>query len=397
MAAYRIAYAALFVAALAFSQIYAGHLSSVVFITVAVLPFASLFMVIIQRFALKLYFDCKAVTVERGTQLKLQLTAQNRFFFPCSTLYVTASMPDVEEHREAKLIFSLGAFENKQLNFVYPSKFRGEYVVSINKAYIFDILKLFKFTKTFNYQKSILVVPKIYDVYSGEEYKNVTEQETEIQTNQISGGERSFVRKYKDGDEVRKIHWKLSSKQEDYMVWQSARSALQTAVVFCDVREYSDNSAENAFNSDISIEAGIAACLFGIKQGKNCVLGYYDKELGDTAFNSANSLNDIYSLSQAAALIKSYSGDPQLSYEIKKLYGQNEQYPQTVIITCDCSENMVNTAKSASEYSDVSFIIIGAPEKSVIDSLTSLRRIKFSVINPNNFSEDIFYAVKQVL
>ena len=81
MTAYRIAYAAFFAAALAFSQIYAGHLSSVTLITVLVLPFVSLFIAAIERFALKLVFDCASVTVERGTEVRVQLTVKNRFIF----------------------------------------------------------------------------------------------------------------------------------------------------------------------------------------------------------------------------------------------------------------------------------------------------------------------------
>lgn len=396
MAAYRIAYAALFVAALAFSQIYAGHLSSVVLITVFILPFASLIIAVIERFALKLYFDCNPVTVERGTEVKLQLTAINRFIFPCSSLFVTASMPDIDERKEAKLIFSLGILQQKQLNFVYPSNFRGEYQISVNKAYMYDILKLFKFTKTFNYKKSVLVVPKIYNTYGGNDYNLITEEETNIQTSDFSGGERSFVRKYNNGDDIRKIHWKLSSKQEDYMVWTEIKNRFQNAVIFCDTSEYSDDKVKNAQSIDAVLEIGLAACLYNIRQGRDCIFAYYSKEHEQTDYIPVTTIDELYRAIRVSAAIKSYKGEPSLSVEAKKLFNQSENPPGTLLITCDSSENLVRLSKEVSVYSEFSLILAGKADRATEDSIRALKRVRFASVDCNMVDQKISEVLSQI-
>lgn len=396
MAAYRIAYAALLVAALAFSQTYSGHLSSVFLITVLVLPFVSLFMAIIVRFALKLEFDCSPVIVERGTEVKLQLTVQNRFIFPCSSLFITASMPDVEDQRDAKLIFSLGLLQKKQLNFIYPSNFRGEYEIAVNKAYMFDILKLFKLRKTFALKKYVLVVPKLYNTVGSNDYSLSTNDETEIQTSDFSGGERSFVRKYNDGDDIRKIHWKLSSKQEDYMVWQEVKNRFRDAIVFCDVSEYSDDPVKNARSIDTVLEIGLAACMHNIRQGRDCVFAYYNKEYDQLHCLPVTSRGEFFLAVRTAAGIKGYKGEPKFSDEAKKLFGQNENMPQTILITSDCSEKLIQLSKDISVLSDFSVILAGKAEKNIEESIKALKRVRFASLERERLDSDISEVLSKI-
>ena len=396
MTAYRIAYAAFFAAALAFSQVYAGHLSSVTLITVLALPFFSLIIAVIERFALKLVFDCASVTVERGTEVRVQLTVKNRFVFPCSSIFITASMPDIEDKREAKLIFSLGILQTKQLNFLYPSNFRGEFEISVNNAYMYDILKIFKLKKSFNYKKSVLVVPKIYNTVGGGDCGLTTEQETVLQTSDFSGGERSFVRKYSNGDDIRKIHWKLSSKQEDYMVWTDVKNRFQNAVVFCDVSEYSDNKVENAKGIDAVLEIGLAACLYNIKQGRECIFAYYSKKYEQTRRILITSMEEFYTAAVTAASIKSYTGEPSLELEAKKLFNQNENSPATLLITCDNSENLVWLSKEISAYSEFSLILAGKAEAAVENGIQALKKVRFASADCNITQEKISEMLSQI-
>lgn len=396
MAAYRIAYAALFVSSLAFTQIYAGHLSSVVFITVLTLPLVSLLMVIIQRFALKLTFDCSEVCVERGNQLKMQLVAKNRFVFPCSTLFVTASMPDIEDRREARLIFSLGMLQKKQLNFIYPSNFRGQYEITINKAYIFDILKLFKLRKTFNFKKTVLVVPKIYSAVGSSDLTANTDEETVIQTADYMGGERSFVRKYNDTDDVRKIHWKLSSKQEDYMVWQEVKNRLIDSVIFCDLSQHFEDEVKNAGYIDAVLEVGLSACLYNIKQGRDCILAFYNKEYEQIQYIPVKSMDDFYGVIFMAVSVKSYNGEPSFFEEASLLLGETENSAQTVLITGDASPKIAESAKELSMKGSVSFIVVGSPEKQTEDCIKSLKNVKYFSAEKNDIEGKISQMMSQI-
>lgn len=396
MAVYRIAYAALFVSSLAFTQIYAGHLSSVVFITVLVLPFVSLIMVIIQRFALKLTFDCSEVCVERGNQLKMQLVAKNRFIFPCSTLFVTASMPDIADRREARLIFSLGILEKKQLNFIYPSNFRGQYEITVNKAYIFDILKLFKLRKTFNFKKNVLVVPKVYRAAGSSDISAAADEETVVQTADYTGGERSFVRKYNDTDDVRKIHWKLSSKQEDYMVWQEVKNRLIDSVVFCDLSQHFDDEVKNAGYIDAVLEVGLSACLYNLKQGRECVFAFYNKEYEQIQYFPVKTMDDFYGSVFLAASAKSYDGEPSFFDEARLLLGETELSAQPLLVTGNSSPEIAERIKDLSLNGNVSVVVVGSPEKQTENYIKSLKTVKYFSVEKNDIEGKISQIMSQI-
>ena len=396
MAACRIAYAALLVAALAFSQTYSGHLSSVFLITILVLPIVSLLMAVIVRLALKLEFDCSTVIVERGTEVKLQLTARNMFILPCSAMYITASMPDVEDQRDAKLIFSLGLLQKKQLNFIYPSNFRGEYKITIDKVYIYDILKIFKLRKTFDLKKHVLVVPKMYNTAGSSEYSLSTNDETEMQTSDFSGGERSFVRKYNDGDDIRKIHWKLSSKQEDYVVWQEVKNRFRDAIVFCDVSEYFDDPVKNAQYIDTVLEIGLAACMHNVKQDRDCVFAYYNKEYSRLHCLPVTSRGEFFLAVKTAAGIKGYKGEPKFSEEAKKLFANNENTPQTVLVTSDSSERLIQLSKDISALSDFSMILAGKTSKEIEESIKAMKNVRFASLERDRLDSDISEVLSKI-
>ena len=99
MAVYRFAYIAALAAAVVFSQAYAGHLSSVMLITFAVLPAVSFIFTFTAKIAFFFRFDISEDTVEKNNPLKVRIFIKNRFIFPSSTTYIKASMPGFSEKK----------------------------------------------------------------------------------------------------------------------------------------------------------------------------------------------------------------------------------------------------------------------------------------------------------
>ena len=226
MAAYRLGYILLLICGAVFSQVYAGHLSSVVFLSLLIMPVVSLLITLIQRFTFKLTFDSVLQKAERGDNLKFQITALNRFILPCSNVLITAIMPGTLDKRDARLIFSLCPFQKKNLYLTYGADFRGEYECTLDKVYFYDYFKIFRIGKKLNITKKILIVPKLYDTDAAEPLSVSSDEESQAQVSAAMGSERSFIRKYADGDDVRRIHWKLSSKWDELIVRERAETLV---------------------------------------------------------------------------------------------------------------------------------------------------------------------------
>lgn len=396
MAAYRFAYLSLLVVAGVFSQAYAGPLSSVIFITLLILPVVSFILALTARLAFKLSFDNSPVMIEKGDRLKLQVLVRNRFIVPCSCVYITAFMPNINGSNEARLIFSLGAAQKRLLNLTYDTEFRGEYEFSLDKAYFYDIFKVFKFKKKLGLKKKVLVTPKIHDIGGGEGHSSDTDEESNIQSFDYSGGDRSFVRKYKDGDEIKRIHWKLSSKQEDYMVWQTVKNCSPKIYIVCDLTKPAFDERYGSALTDCILEAALTLSLYNIKNDRLSVLSYYDYEKAISQRMTVSDLNQLYEASEEAARVKSYIGEYGFSEEARKPFLEGDNESVIILITHRGDNELAKLAEELSRIKSFNLIMIGKAEEQAENYIKNLKNINYVTADINDFQNEISKAVFQI-
>ncbi|WP_027623745.1 DUF58 domain-containing protein [Clostridium lundense] len=110
-------------------------------------------------------------------------------------------------------VFSLDMDANKRLNTKVRFFTRGIYNFGESKLYFKDFFSLFNFEKVIKKRNIIKVYPKIYHLdkfnFSGEDLFNTTIKE---KGNIREDYSISDIRKYRTGDNLRNIHWKISAK-----------------------------------------------------------------------------------------------------------------------------------------------------------------------------------------
>ena len=388
MAVYRIIYGVLAAAAVIFSQAYAGHLSSVLLITVLLLPCISLLMAVVCRAAFKLRFDEKQELLRKGEELYLRITAVNRFIFPCSAAVIAVSLPGKPENKKANMVFSMAPLQKRMLNVTVPNEYRGEYEFSLDRIFFYDILKLFRLSKRLKLKKDILVVPRIFDVQVGQSDFSVTNDDTRFTAVGAVSGERSYVRKYAEGDDVRRIHWKLSSKQEDYMVWQSTKGQASDIAVLCDMTDAGPVMA------DAVLEAALAVCLFNLKRGRSSVIFCYDTDMQGTRCIPINSSETLHEAQQLTARLNAYEGKPDFTEQVKSVVLDREKTDAAVLITHSAGSAVAKLAEELSADSSVCVLQIGGSEAGRFPA--DMKRIKYAEIDPRNMREEISRAIHTI-
>lgn len=396
MAAYRFAYLSLLLVAGVFSQAYAGPLSSVIFITILVLPVISFILALTARLAFKLSFDKSPVVIEKGERLKLQVMVKNRFVVPCSCVYITAYMPNLNGNNEARLIFSLGAAQKRLLNLTYDTEFRGEYEFNLDRAYFFDVFKIFKFKKKLALKKNILVTPRIYDINGEGGNISQSDEESAVQSFDYSGGERSFVRKYMDGDEIKRIHWKLSSKQDDYMVWQTVKNRSPRVYIVCDLTKPPVDEKQGSMLTDCILEAALALCLYGIKRDRQGILSYYDYEKAISQSMVISDLNQVYKASEEIARVKSYIGEHGFAEEARKPFINGENDSIIILITHSGDNELAKLAEELSLIKGFNLIVMGKAEPQADNYIRNLKNINYVTADINDFQNEISKAVSHI-
>lgn len=396
MATYRFAYISVLVVAGVFSQAYAGPLSSIIFITLLVLPAVSFILALTARLAFKISYDNSPLVIEKGGCLKLQIMIKNKFIVPCSCAYIVAYMPNLNGNNEARLLFSMGAAQKRMLNLTYDTEFRGEYEFILDRAYFYDIFKIFKFKKKLNLKKSILVTPKIYDIIGGDDRSSETEDESAVQSFDYTGGERSFVRKYMDGDEIKRIHWKLSSKQEDYMVWQTVKNCSPKAYIVCDLTRPMSDEVQGAVLTDCILETALALSLFNIRQDRQSVLSYYDSEKAISQKILISDMNQIYKASEEIARVKSYVGEHGFDEEARKPFIDTDNESIIILITHRGDGQMAKLAEELASIKSFSLILMGKAEPQADNYIKNLKNINYITASPTDFRNEISNAVSKI-
>lgn len=396
MAFYRFAYIALFAAALAFSQIYAGHLSSVLLITVMVLPVVSLLLTVAARIAFAVTFDTSPAAIEKNKNLNLRVVIKNRFILPCASVCIFASMPGFSEQKNARLIFSLLPLQKKSLNLTYQAKYRGEYEMSLDTVYFYDFLKIFRLKKELLLKKNILVTPRIIETDSDKGMLTAADDESDTSSAASRDGERSFTRKYTDGDDIRRIHWKLSSKQEDYMVWQTAKNMSELTLVICDMTEHSENPAENAMYTDAVLEAALSVSFYNLKNDIQSVICYHDPLENKTENIPITHLSQLYDAASSAAKAKTYSGEPSFYYESRKQFGENFRGAVAVLITHRGDSHLARLAEEISSFSRVNILLTGQAEEGIEAYIKSIRNVRIASVEPDKMLSQLPEAIEKM-
>ncbi len=141
----RIIYIFLLIAAVIFAGAYESKLTFIILVTLITLPLLTLFMLVLERFALKLEVKPESLFVQKLRRFSITVTIRNRFIVPMSPVRVTGIFQDEDGNLiyDKTLIVSVMPFCKTELLFGGCLKYRGEYHLGACEAALYDLLGLF--------------------------------------------------------------------------------------------------------------------------------------------------------------------------------------------------------------------------------------------------------------
>lgn len=118
-----------------------------------------------------------------------------------------------------------------------------------------DVLFIFKYSSNANIDFKVKVYPKVKKINKEFMIKNYVFQKT---LSNKSGYEDPYtvrdVRKYSDGDNLKKIHWKISAKHNELYVKNMDNIMGQHCDLFMDMSEIRDITQDDYENQELSVE-----------------------------------------------------------------------------------------------------------------------------------------------
>lgn len=229
---------------------------------------------IIMSLRLRIRLETKPVVNKCG-QINFELVLENKSILPSGKISLTVSCLDPYNMKQKKVVVKQWCpakrTERCSYSFRDDEILSGNYIISVKKVGMYDYLGFFKLNKHMkNKSEAVCIVPVTDGKYIETVEKGSDENCVMLNEKKENNGDFSHVREYRNGDRLRNIHWKLSSKSNTLYVKEFLDDSKNYYCYYIETKMLKREEIAREFNK--WNRAGFGA----IENGENIVYVWYD-------------------------------------------------------------------------------------------------------------------------
>ncbi len=262
----KILFAVLILVCAAFYILYVGDFSFVLLVVMCALPILMFIMVMVTRKGIRADFKINEKSAAKGEAFNIQIYVKNKSIFPVGKAVALVEYYNVFNNQinQLQLNFPVQANNSQSVTFQLNSKFCG--IVKLKLVYIriYDPLKIFSFKTGRNIFREIAVLPEGHEISGIISSEDRYSDESTLYSDVRPGDDPSEVfdmRDYIAGDKPNRIHWKLSSKKDEFIVKEYSLPVDSPAAVFLDLH-YTEESEYTLPVYDTLMESLVSVSQF---------------------------------------------------------------------------------------------------------------------------------------
>lgn len=239
-------YAAVWVAALIFTQALRAAASNLFFTFIIILPITSLIYLLFSRGALKVTPGGDGGKTEKLAPYDYEFRLINESILPFPFTKVMLMLPQANSVRvsEREVMISLTPGESYTVKNTVRFRFRGRYEIGVRCFYVYDLFRIFRMRIDIDRYETVEVMPRRLWI---EDDAGRAVSDSAKQTITTRGSydklEVSDIREYRLGDTLKSIHWNLSSKSEELVVRDYNTGTTAVTNIFCDMSAHFPDEA----------------------------------------------------------------------------------------------------------------------------------------------------------
>lgn len=220
--------------------------------------------------------------IEKNQEFAVEVLVKNTSVFPMPVIPVKVSCENEFTRekfyaREKVMVDAKGA---ASLLLFLKSKYCGKMRVNMEEIRVQDYLRLFSKKATVQQiSKEIIVLPKIHKIALNVMTWVPDRQEGEEFSHVRSGEDTSEVfdiHEYRQGDTFQRVHWKLTAKEDKYLVKEYSLPIEQTILIFLDLYVEKEAVTQTEYDCFLEILASLSWSL--AEQGLNHMIMWYQEE-----------------------------------------------------------------------------------------------------------------------
>jgi hypothetical protein len=249
--------------------------------------------------------------VEKGENATVRVALRNGRLLPAFRLDVAVRAKNgfAEHWNETVLVTALRGREEKDLRFGVKSDYCGRIRVAIDEVCVRDVFSLLSFVKRPAVDLHTAVLPELREIADAFEYRPANLPEGESFSPYRPGDDPSEIfdiREYADGDKYRRIHRKLSIKQNRLMVKEYALPVDDSVTLLIDLCVGKSDNYMAAVDAVLREAFSLSARLMDM--GSPHRIGWFDAERDEVIFVAVRNENDMYEAMGGVLDITAYRG-----------------------------------------------------------------------------------------
>ena len=304
----KILFIVLILICIAFYVLYIWDFALVLLVVIALLPVVMFITTYIAKKNITVEFAVKDNNVSKSKDFPVQLVVTNKSIFPIGKAEAHIEYYNVFSNQISSfdLYLPIQPMNSQRVTFQLKSKFCG--IIKIRTSYInlFDPLRIFKFKTGQNIQTEISVMPEGHEIGGTVHYTDRVNEESDIFSEHRPGDDPSEVfdlREYNPGDKLNRIHWKLSSKKDDFIVKEYSLPIDVPCMIMLDLKCYNDNDLTlPVFDTLIEAFLSLSQFLIDNERGhsvvffnaaQNCFVEHHISDSSDIAAVVAEMISSV--------------------------------------------------------------------------------------------------------
>ncbi|MBR4080034.1 MAG: DUF58 domain-containing protein [Christensenellaceae bacterium] len=247
-------------------------LSGVVFMIM--IPGLSFLLNLYVRKHLRIFIKLPATTAKNSAVMG-KVEFRNDSLLPIVRLFCVITMlNDLTGEQEELLIqASVGAKRKKEHMFLLQGAYCGRLYIPVKSVYIMDYFGMIPLRVQAKSAVRITILPEIFPAEIGERLFSAESEESSAERKGDDRTEIFQLREYQPGDDVRQIHWKLSSKLDELILKEPGMPQSRSRLVFWDKRVHGTPSEMNALADSVA-----SVCNALLENGEQFRLSYTERE-----------------------------------------------------------------------------------------------------------------------
>lgn len=240
---------------------------------------------------------------ERG---ECYIEAKNHSIWPISKVKCTVEIHHLQtgEVKKQDVLFSLNGKMTERINLQIENQYCGTVNLCMKKVTCYDFLNIFSTMIDLHVDSSICMLPETFDIDVCLLEGKTTQMSTSIIASNQAGAnsqELISIKEYIPGDNVKQIHWKLSSKLGDLFVKELSNPVDEAIFVLL------ETNITNRVPPDVLdglLESFVSVSNSLLKKNYPHYIGWYDYSLSTMRVEEVFSVNHLMSLTETLMQIE---------------------------------------------------------------------------------------------